>query len=164
MVATPARIALSLNDGVVLSKTDAALKADHPNAVSADTEIEMFFDTASDAQVLLDERWAWRSAPGRPKEQIELSADLGLGTTTPLTPALPTFTIADETRGIRGAVCAVRGFSIDHNTDRYAVEIVGLSSVNLWPAPPPNAPPFDASVVYGGQAVTFGALPLIYQP
>lgn len=164
MVATPARIALSLNDGVVLSKLDAALKGNHPNAVSADSEIEMFFDNPADAQILLDERWAWRSAPGRPKEQLELAADLGLGTIVPLAPALPTYTINDETRGLRGAVCAVRGFSVDHNTDRYAVEVIGVSMLNLWPDSPPNAAAPDNSVVYGGQAVTFGTIPVLYVP
>jgi hypothetical protein len=58
--ATPARIAISLNDGVVLSKVDAAIKANHPNAEDAgSSEIEMFFDNAGDAQALLDERWNW---------------------------------------------------------------------------------------------------------
>ncbi len=164
MVATPARIALSLNDGVVLSKVDANLKAQHPNAVSADSEIEMFFDEAADAQVLLDERWAWRSTPGRPKEQLELSSDLGIGTTIPLAPILPTFAINDEERGLRGHRCAVRGFSVDHTTDRYAVELLGISVVDVWPEAAPNAPAIDNSVVYGGQSVTFGAAPVLYVP
>lgn len=100
MPATPARIALSLNDGVLLSKADATIKANHPNAVEQDNEIESFFDSEADAQVLLDERWAWRSAAGRFREAIEIDSDLGLGTIIPVTPALPTILIYDEARGI----------------------------------------------------------------
>ncbi len=55
MVATPARIALSTNDGVVLSKVDPTILANHPNAGSDDDEIESFFDTAANAQTMLDE-------------------------------------------------------------------------------------------------------------
>lgn len=123
MPATPARIALSLNDGVLLSKVDAALKGNHPNAVSEDNEIESFFDTQADAQVLLDERWAWRSAIGRAREQIEMDSAFGLGTTIPVTPALPKITITDERRSIVGVAMMVRGYAIDYNTDRYAVEL-----------------------------------------
>ena len=123
MVATAARIALSLNDGVLLSKVDANIKASHPNATGDDNEVETFFDLAADAQVLLDERWNWKSAAGRPREQIEVDSDFGLGTTVAVTPALPKMKISDDTRTIPPTDAMVRAYSVDYNTDRYAVEL-----------------------------------------
>lgn len=123
MVATAARIALSLNDGVVLSKVDATLKAEHPNAVSQDSELETFFDTAADAQVLLDERWQWKSSLGRAREMIEFDSGLNLGTSVAVTPAVPTITVTDEKRGIIAQVAKIRAYAIDYNTERYAVEL-----------------------------------------
>jgi hypothetical protein len=83
----------------------------------------MFFDLAADAQALLDERWAWKSAAGRPREQIEMDSSLGLGTVLPVTPAVPGFTITDDTRGIVGLHCYTRAYSIDYTTERYAIEL-----------------------------------------
>jgi hypothetical protein len=123
MPATPARIALSLNDGVLLSHADAAIKTAHPNAVGDDTEIESFFDDEADAQVLFDERWNWKSAAGRVRQMIEVASSFGLGTTVAVTPALPTITITDEIRAISNVVAMVRAYAIDYNTDRYAVEL-----------------------------------------
>lgn len=122
MPATVARIAISINDGFVLSKVDATTKANHPNAAGDDSEIESFFDNAVDAQVLLDERWAWKSAVGRAREQIEVDSDIGLGTTISVTPAVPTVTVIDEDRGLN-TVAMVRGYAIDYNTDRYGIEL-----------------------------------------
>jgi hypothetical protein len=123
MPATPARIALSLNDGVLLSKADATVKTNHPHAISEDQEIESFFDTEADAQVLLDERWAWRSAAGRLREQIEIDSDFGLGTLFAVTPALPTVTLTDQNRGIAAVSAMVRAYAVDYNAERYAVEL-----------------------------------------
>jgi len=125
MPATPARIALSLQDGVVLSKVDATIKTNHPNASDENVEIESFFDTAADAQVLLDERWAWKSAVGRPREQIEIDSSFDLGTTNPIAPTVPRITVTDEVRGINANALAVRAYSIDYQAERYAVELAG---------------------------------------
>jgi hypothetical protein len=126
MPATPTRIAISLNDGVVLSKIDSTIKSSHPNAEDAGgSEIEMFFDNPADAQVLLNERWDWRSVAGRPHEQVELDSSLGLGTVIPVTPAAPQFEITDAVRGIVSADCIVSAYSVDYNTERYAVEVMG---------------------------------------
>lgn len=125
MVATPARIALSVNDGVLLTKADPTIKDNNFNAVSDDNEIEAFFDDPVDAQVLLDERWNWKSVAGRPHEQIEFDSSLNLGTTVAVTPAAPTVTISDADRAILAVVTKVRGYAIDYTTERYAVELVG---------------------------------------
>lgn len=123
MSATPARVALLLNDGVVLSKVDATIKTAHPNAEDQDGEYEMFFDNSADGQVLIDERWNWKSTAGRAREQIELDTSFGLGTTVAVTPAVPTFTVTDAIRGINLVPCKTRGYSIDYNTERYAIEL-----------------------------------------
>lgn len=125
MAATPARIAISLNDGVLLSRVDATVKANDPGATSDDSEIESFFDTAADAQVLLDERFNWKSVGGRPHDQVEFDSTLGLGTTQAITPAAPTITITDASRNIAATVAKIRAYAIDYTTERYAVEIVG---------------------------------------
>lgn len=123
MPATPARVALSLNDGVLLSKVDVAIKTAHPNAVGEENEIESFFDLEADAQVLLDERWAWKSAVGRVREQIEVDDSFNLGTTVAVVPTVPKITVSDEPRGILQQAAMVRAYTIDYNTDRYAVEL-----------------------------------------
>lgn len=124
MAATPARIALSINDGVVLSHVDATIKTAHPNAEDdGQSEIEMFFDAQADAQAMLDERWNWRSAAGRAREQIELDSSFDLGTVRAIAPTVPLITISDDPRGMRNVACLVRAYAIDYNAERYAVEL-----------------------------------------
>lgn len=124
MPATPDRIASSTVDGVVLTKVDPAIKALHMNAEDMDQEREMFFDDPADAQVLVDELWDWKSAAGRPREAAEVDASLGLGTVVPIAPAVPQFNIIDESRGI-DMPAMVRAYAVDHNSDRYSVELAG---------------------------------------
>lgn len=114
---------MSISDGVVLSKVDATIKTNHPNAVEDSQELEMFFDAAADAQVLLDERWNWKSSVGRAREQIEFDSGFGLGTLIAVTPAVPTITISDAARGIAAVPAMVRAYSVDYGTERYAVEL-----------------------------------------
>lgn len=137
MPATPARVALSLNDGVLLSRADPAIKADHPNAVAEENEVESFFDTAEDAEVMLGERWDWRSRVGGLREQIEVDSSLNLGTTVPITPAAPQVKITDEDRGIIGQNCIVRAYAVDYTSERYAIElspgfVTLMSSSAVW--------------------------------
>lgn len=125
MPATPARVAIALNDGVLLSRADPTIKAANYNAVSNDTEIESFFDLATDAQAVLDERWAWQSVAGRPREQVEVDSSFNLGTKIALAPKVPTITLTDTSRSIVGVACKVRAYAIDYNSERYAVELIG---------------------------------------
>lgn len=125
MSATPARIALALSDGVMLTRSDAAIRTLHPNAIdTGETEREMFFDTAADADVLLDELWNWRKLAGRLHEAVEVDSSLGLGTTVPVAPTVPYMTVIDEDRAIN-AQAKIRAFAVDYGTERYSVELLG---------------------------------------
>lgn len=125
MAATPARIAKSTVDGVALSRVDAALRAEHPDAIDdGSAEIEMFFDDPVDADLLLEERWTWRKQVGRIHEAVEVSDSLGLGTTVPVVPAVPQFQVRDAKRLI-DTTAKTRAFVADHQADRYSVELLG---------------------------------------
>lgn len=125
MPADPSRIAQYTVDGVVLSRVDTVLRAAFPDAVDmGDQEIEMFFDSPADADVVLTERWNWQKTAGRLHEAVEVEASLGLGTIVPLTPAVPQMTVVDEKRGI-GAVAKVRALASDYSTERHSVELLG---------------------------------------
>lgn len=124
MPADPSRIAQFTVDGVLLSKVAPLIKTTYPGA-NEQREIEMFFDSAADGQVLLDERWAWQSKANRIREAVELDVGLGLGTAVPLTPALPQFTVIDESRDISTSAI-VKAYAANFDTDRYAVELIGL--------------------------------------
>lgn len=124
MPADPQRIAQFVVDGQVLSRVDPLLKQTYPGA-SELPEIEMFFDDIADAEALLEERWAWQRQAGRPREAVEFEDTLGLGTSIPLVPAVPQFTVIDESRSI-DTIAIVKAYAADFNTDRYAVELTGL--------------------------------------
>lgn len=124
MPATPERIRLLLNDGVVLSRADPSLKADYANAEGSSAEVESFFDNADDADVILEQRWLFLSEPGRKREQIETSSRLRLGTGVSVVPAAPKIRVVDRRRGLDERV-TVRAYSIDYNSERYAIECIG---------------------------------------
>lgn len=124
MPADPSRIAQFTVDGVLLSKVEPTIKTSFPGAIEG-REIEMFFDDPGDAQVLLDERFAWQSKTNRLREAVELDETLGLGTTIPLTPALPQFNVVDAARNI-DAPAIVKAYAANFDSDRYAVEFIGL--------------------------------------
>lgn len=125
MPATPARIALSTSDGVVISRADPTLRQNHPNAVDqGDSEIEMFYDTAADGEAMLEERWQLVKSTNRFHEAIETDSSFGLGTTVPITPALPTISVTDEDRGIDGTA-VIRASAADYQAERYSLELIG---------------------------------------
>jgi tetrahydromethanopterin S-methyltransferase subunit B len=132
MPADPADIARYTTDGILVyspaDPTDAdALRALCPNAVSRiDQEIEMFFDSATDAQAMLDEAYAILSSVHPISVQVELAEDLGLGKAIALTPAVPVFTVVDSRIGL-SAAARVRSYAYEMNTDRYALELLGQS-------------------------------------
>lgn len=124
MPATPARIAKSTVDGVVVERTNPGLKQLHANAIDVG-EIETFFDNPADAQALLDERFTWMSDPARFREAVEFDGSIDLGTGISLTPASPLFRVVDETRGLDD-YGAVRAYAANYESDRYAIELIGL--------------------------------------
>ena len=125
MPATPAYIAEFTTDGVALSRVDTALRVAMPSAVDeGGSEIEMFFDLAADGEVLLEERWQLVKSLTRIHEAVETETSMGLGTTVPLSPAVPRFTLVDSPRGIN-QTASVRAFVIDRAAERYSVELLG---------------------------------------
>lgn len=132
MPASPARIAKSTVDGVVVERIDPALKQLHANAVDVD-EIETFFDDAGDAQAMLNERFTWSSDPARLREAIEFDGTVDLGTGISLTPASPIFRVIDESRDLDD-YGAVRAYAANYESDRFALELIGLGET------PANAP------------------------
>lgn len=127
MTATPADIALYTNDGVVITAPDpttsSTIRAIFPDAPgSIDDVIESFCDNAADAQVLLNEKFSYVGAlPVH--EQVEVETDLGLGSTIPVTPQVPSFRVIDEGRGLN-VVARVIVYAKNFTTDRYAVEVI----------------------------------------
>lgn len=125
MPATAADVAAYTVDGIVLTAQNSVIKTlIHDAKDLGANEIEMFFDDPADAQVMLDEKFAALSTIGPVHEGVEVEDRIGIGTTIPYTPAVPSFTIIDETRNLN-AVVRLRAFVEDRHTDRFSVELLG---------------------------------------
>lgn len=125
MSADPADIALYTVDGQVITVQNSAIKTLIPDAQDlGDSEIETFFDNASDGLTYLSEKFAVLGAVGAPHEGVEIEDSLAIGTTIPITPAAPVFTLVDETRGL-AADARLRAFVDDSHTDRFSLELLG---------------------------------------
>lgn len=155
MPADPARIAQSTVDGVVVSRVDASIKTTHANATDV-AELETFWDSEDDADDMLEERWAWQSNPGRLREAVEFDGSLGLGTHIPIMPAVPTFTVIDDTRSISGDG-AVRAYAADFENERYAVEMIGVGAT-AGAAPLTISGTPDTSLLHAGDDYNFGPI------
>jgi hypothetical protein len=128
MPATPADIAAYTNDGVVLTApTDAtvsaAISATHIDARTSDGEIEMFYDLAGDAQIMLTERFSYLSIVDPVHLGIEVEEAIALGDTIPIAPTVPTFGVIDDTVGLNASV-RCRAYAHDMGTDRFSVEVL----------------------------------------
>jgi len=129
MAATPADIAKYTTDGVVVTSptnpaVSAAIAADHIDAINgADREIEMFFDSAADAQVLLDERFAYLSKINPVHVGIEVEEAIDIGGVIPVAPNVPTFRVVDDAINLDTLV-RTRAYAQDMNTDRFSVEVL----------------------------------------
>jgi hypothetical protein len=128
MTALPADISRYTSDGVLLTRTRLATKTNDPNAQdTGERELEMFFDSAAHAGIVLDELFNFVGTIGRVHEGIELEDSVGLGTTIPIVPNAPQATLVDESRRMfAGAI--VRAYGFDGAVDRYAIEFVGAGS------------------------------------
>lgn len=122
MAATPSDIAKYTQNGVTDTALDTTIRDRYPNAVDQG-ETDTFFRLRTDAAVLLAERDGLIMNDPGPHEALELEDTLGLGSTVPVTPNVPTYTIVDDDRGI-SALLRVRGYALDMNVDRYSVEFV----------------------------------------
>lgn len=129
MAATAADIARYTTDGITVVSpvnpaTVAAIKAAFSDAQDgSETEIEHFFDTEADSQAMLDELFAILSQVNPPYLAIETDSSIGLGTTVPIAPIVPSFTVTDGAENVIGTL-RVRGYAFDSGTDRYSVELI----------------------------------------
>lgn len=123
MPATLANIARYTQDGVALTYRDDALKAAQPGALDAG-EIPTFCRYRADALALLNERATLQATVGGFHEAIEVDETLGIGTTVPVAPSVPSFRAVDDRRGVN-TIGRTRSASFDMGVDRYSVELVG---------------------------------------
>lgn len=125
MPATAADVAAYTVDGIVVTSQNSAIKTlIHDAKDLGENEIEMFFDDPADAQVMLDEKFAILSTIGPLHEGIEVEDRIGIGTAIPYTPAVPSFTVVDDSRNLN-AVGRLRAFVEDRHTDRFSIELLG---------------------------------------
>lgn len=123
MVATPEAIAKYTEDGQLLIANDVDLLAAHPDAKDAG-DINTMFRFVADGQAMLDLRAAMLKKVGALHEMVEVTDELGVGTTIPVAPQVPTFTVIDASRDLKG-LGRVRAVAIDFTIDRYSIELVG---------------------------------------
>jgi hypothetical protein len=126
MPATPATIAKLTNDGLVVTAELPAVKALFPIDARnlGENEIETFFDSGADAQAMIDEKLSILGQVPRPHEGIEIDTQIGIGSSIPISPSIPRFTLIDEPRGLL-AIARVRAIADDMETDRFSIEMLG---------------------------------------
>lgn len=122
MPATSDDVARFTSDGLLLTRTDQPTRDRYRAA--QEMELETFFVSDAGGKAMLEERFALLAMPTRLHEAIEISDNLGLGTSEPVAPRIPAFDVVDESRALAGRG-VIRAYTFDHNTDRYAVELVG---------------------------------------
>jgi hypothetical protein len=122
--ATPARIRRVRRESSFARYTNAAMLAIRGDAQDGySSVIEGFWDTAADAQVLLNER-ATVLGVERRREAIETETPFGLGSAIALTPRVPRVrAINRETEFDR--IMLIKGVSIDLMTGRNSIEALG---------------------------------------
>lgn len=129
MPALASDIALYTTDGIVVTSpadpaVAEAIAAAHIDARSGeDREIEMFYDSAADAQAMLDERFSYLSKVNPAHIGIEVEEALDMGGAIALTPSVPTFQVVDSVLGVNVAA-RTRAYAHDMNTDRFSVEVL----------------------------------------
>lgn len=122
MSADPTIIGKYTQDGVLVTYQDDVLKASNPNALDAG-EIDSFFRYEADALAMLTERASILGTVGGAHEAIEVTDQLGVGTTIGVTPIVPSWTIVDETR-LLSQIVRTRAVSFDMTIDRYSLEVI----------------------------------------
>lgn len=128
MPALPADIARYTTDGIVVTAPTSqavtdAIKADHIDARTTTTEIEMFYDLASDAQWAIDERFSYQRKVNPVHLGIEVEEAIALGADIPLTPTVPSFRVVDPYLQV-DEVARTRAYANNMATDRFSVEVL----------------------------------------
>ncbi len=132
MTATPADIATLTSNGVTVRTSQAtgnAIKALYPNAqpdVGPDgdlPEIETFWNTPAQAQILLDERWGYQKVSAPPHVGVEIQESAGIGSTVPVTPKVPSMRAIDDGVALDQTL-RLRSYAQDTGRDRYSLELL----------------------------------------
>jgi len=120
MPATPEDIAAGSRDAKVVSWSDEAVRAAFPNARDGSLEVaEGFFDSAEDAQAVLDQRAALIGAIGRRRLTVDV-ADI---TWIDPTSGAPTASVDDPEQG--GGTMIVTRAEVDIETETTQLEVFG---------------------------------------
>lgn len=124
MPALPADIARYTNDGIQLSHEDASIAAAHPDAVDlGDDTLEMFFYSASDAEIVLAERFGILSQANPPHEGLVVEESLGLGSTIEITGTVPCFRFISSIQSI-DQLMRTRAYAYEAGSDQYSIELI----------------------------------------
>ncbi len=130
MPAVPSDIALYTTPGVLLispankatSDQIAQLHVDARDLL--DDEIEMFYVNPDDAQVVLDQIWSMQMSSAPTYIAAEVAETLGLGTTIPIAPKVPSIDVFESASEV-GEALRVRAYAAELGSDRYVVELLG---------------------------------------
>jgi hypothetical protein len=124
MPATPDDIAKYTNDGIVITAADASILSNHPEAEDRGEDvIDYFFVSASDAAVVLAERFNIQSQINGLHEAAVVEDSLGLGSTVQLSPTVPSFRLVDDERG-HDVVLRTRAYAYEAGADQFSIELV----------------------------------------
>lgn len=124
LTALPARIRRVIRDCEFARVSNGSVLVQRPAANDGFASVrEGFFDSAADAQVLLNEL-ATQLIADRRREAIETDSPFQLGAGVDLTPAIPTARCIDKSNGF-DRVMTIKGVAIDLGTDRNSIEVVG---------------------------------------
>ncbi len=83
----------------------------------------MFYDTAANAQIMLDEKFLYVSQANPPHVGIEIYEDISFGEDIPIAPSTPCFTLLDEDGGL-SVLARTRAYAHDTGTDRFSLEML----------------------------------------
>lgn len=125
LTATPARIRRVSRESEFATESNAAVLVARTSARDGYSQPqEGFWDTAAQAQLILDER-ALVLMADRKREAVETTEPFKLGTASlPLTPSLPRVRMIDQQSDF-DRVMMIRGVAIDLGVDRNAIEVIG---------------------------------------
>lgn len=124
MPASASDIAKFTTDGIVVTSSNSAILTAHPEAVDqGDDVIEMFFDNAADALVVLNERFGLLSQINGAHEAVVVEESLGLGSTISVTSITPSFRVIDEERML-DTTLRTRAYAYEAGSDQYSVELM----------------------------------------
>jgi hypothetical protein len=152
MTASPSDVARFTNDGVLVTMVDPTVLQRDANALDVgDSELETFFDSATDASTMMARRSRILFQLGRPHVLVEVEDTLGVGNIIALTPRLPRFTAIDETRSLNTTL-TMRSLAFDWTSDRYAVELVETDPPSVGSAAGGGA---GAGVTFDGTILRF---------